>query len=111
LTSLPVLRYSSGLRKGRLKILSIVEISSGDQHEAAFREAIRARSGALAVTRTRLSNAYRKEIVDLAAKNHLPAIYYREEFVKAGGLMSYGADEVEPFRRAAAMIDKILKAS
>ena len=39
----------------------------------------------------------------------MPAIYYREDFAKNGGLMSYGADEVEPFRRATAMIDKILR--
>jgi len=39
----------------------------------------------------------------------LPAIYYREDFVEQGGLMAYGADEVEPFKRVAAMVDKILK--
>ena len=39
----------------------------------------------------------------------MPAIYYREDFIEHGGLMSYGADEVEPFKRVAAMVDKILK--
>jgi putative tryptophan/tyrosine transport system substrate-binding protein len=39
----------------------------------------------------------------------LPAIYFREDFVERGGLMSYGADEAETFKRVAAMIDKILK--
>jgi putative tryptophan/tyrosine transport system substrate-binding protein len=50
-----------------------------------------------------------KRIVELAAKYRLPAIYFREDFVEQGGLMSYGADEVEPFKRVAAMVDKILK--
>jgi putative ABC transport system substrate-binding protein len=45
----------------------------------------------------------------LAAKYRLPAIYFREDFVERGGLMSYGADEVERFKRLAAMVDKILK--
>ncbi|HEV8723458.1 MAG TPA: ABC transporter substrate binding protein [Candidatus Binatia bacterium] len=48
-------------------------------------------------------------MIELASKNRLPAIYYREDFVENGGLMSYGPDEVEPFRRAASMVDKILK--
>jgi putative ABC transport system substrate-binding protein len=47
--------------------------------------------------------------VELAAKYRLPAIYTRRDFVESGGLMSYGPDRVEPYRRAAVMIDKILK--
>jgi putative ABC transport system substrate-binding protein len=47
--------------------------------------------------------------VDLATKNQLPTIYPREEFIAAGGLMSYGSDGKESFRRAASMVDKILK--
>jgi len=86
-----------------------MEVSSADQYESAFKKALNARSDALAVTRTRLSNQNQKRIIDLAAKNRLPAIYYREDFVENGGFMAYGADEVEPFRRAAVMIDKILK--
>jgi putative ABC transport system substrate-binding protein len=47
--------------------------------------------------------------VDLAAKHHLPAIYTNGEFVVSGGLMSYGVDEAEPYRRAAVLVNKILK--
>jgi putative ABC transport system substrate-binding protein len=47
--------------------------------------------------------------MDLAAKNRLPAIYHQGEFVEIGGLMSYGPDQAEPYRRAASMVDKILK--
>jgi putative tryptophan/tyrosine transport system substrate-binding protein len=89
--------------------LQSIEVSRAEEFDKAFEEAIKARSGALAVTRYRISNVYQKRIIELAAKNRLPAIYYREDFAENGGLMAYGADEVEPFRRAAAMIDKILK--
>ena len=86
-----------------------MEVSSADKYESAFKEAIKARSAALAVTRHRLANTHLKRIADLATKHRLPAIYTRGDFVVSGGLMSYGADEVEPFRRAAVMVDKILK--
>ncbi len=91
--------------------LQSMEIGGPDEYESAFKEAIKAGSTALAVTRHRLSqsNANQKRIIALAAMYRLPAIYYREDFVELGGLMSYGADEVEHFKRVAAMIDKILK--
>jgi putative ABC transport system substrate-binding protein len=47
--------------------------------------------------------------VDLAAKNRLPAVYPQREFVDAGGLMAYGANVADLFRRAATYVDKILK--
>jgi putative ABC transport system substrate-binding protein len=47
--------------------------------------------------------------VNLAEKNRLPAIYARRDCVESGGMMSYGADNVEPYRRAAALVDKIFK--
>jgi putative tryptophan/tyrosine transport system substrate-binding protein len=86
-------------------------IVSTDNYESAFKEAIKAGSAGLAVTRHRLSqsNVNQKRIIELAAKYRLPAIYFREDFVEQGGLMSYGADEVEPFKRVAAIVDKILK--
>jgi putative ABC transport system substrate-binding protein len=88
-----------------------MEIGNTDKYESAFKDAIKAGSAALAVTRHRLSqtNVNQKRIIELAAKYRLPAIYFREDFVEQGGLMSYGAHEVEPFKRVAAMVDKILK--
>ena len=47
--------------------------------------------------------------MDLAAKNRLPAMYPNSEYVETGGLMSYGADIADMFRRAATYVDKILK--
>src|SRR3989441_13160991 len=49
------------------------------------------------------------QVVDLAVKSRLPAIYWRSDFVEAGGLMSYGASQNDLDRRAAAYVDKILK--
>jgi putative ABC transport system substrate-binding protein len=54
-------------------------------------------------------NSYRTQIANLAAKNQLPAIYERAEFMEAGGLMFYGASISAMFRRAATYVDKILK--
>jgi putative tryptophan/tyrosine transport system substrate-binding protein len=86
-----------------------IEVSSADKFEAGFKEAIRARSAALAVLASPFFYTNQQQLVDLAAKNRLPAIYPRPDFVESGGLMSYGADRFEPFRRAALMVDKILK--
>jgi putative tryptophan/tyrosine transport system substrate-binding protein len=61
------------------------------------------------VTPNQLTNSNRKLIADLAAKNRLPGIYPREYHVESGGLMSYGADRSEVYRRVAVYVDKILK--
>ena len=89
--------------------LHSMEVSSSGQFDSAFKEATKARSAALAVLQSPLALSNQKRIVDLATKNRLPAIYYRGDFVESGGLMSYGADESERFRRAAVFVDKILK--
>ena len=52
---------------------------------------------------------YPKRIADLAIKNRLPSMYEGSEYVEAGGLVSYAANEAENFRRAAVYVDKILK--
>jgi len=89
--------------------LHSMEVSSADKLEAAFREAIKARSAALAVTQGVRILSNLKQVADLATKNRLPSIYSRGDFVASGGLMSYGTDQSEPYRRVASMVDKILK--
>jgi putative ABC transport system substrate-binding protein len=89
--------------------LHSMEVSSADQYENAFEEALKAGSAALVVGGSALDNANQKTIVALAAKYRLPAICPRADYIAHGGLMSYGADRDEPYRRAASMIDKILK--
>jgi len=89
--------------------LHSMEVSSADKYQDAFKDATKARIGALAVTESPLTVSNRKQIADLAMKNRLPAMYTRREFVESGGLMSYGSDRAEPYRRAALIVDKILK--
>ena len=86
-----------------------MEVSSPDKYESAFKETTKANSTALAVTQNPLATSNRKQVTELATKNRLPAIYPRKDFVESGGLMSYGPDLTEPQRRAAVMVDKILK--
>jgi putative ABC transport system substrate-binding protein len=77
--------------------------------DRAFSEMARARAGALTVLTGPIFLNERRRLVDLAAKNRLPAVYRWREFVDAGGLMSYGSNIADSFRRAATYVDKILK--
>jgi len=86
-----------------------MEVSNADKYDDAFKGALKARSTALAVTVNPLAISNRKLVADLAAKNRLPAIYPGEDFVHSGGLMSYGPDRAEPYKRVAVYVDKILK--
>jgi putative ABC transport system substrate-binding protein len=91
-----------------LQVFSI-EVSSADNYESAIRKAAKSNNGALAVAQDSLAQFNLKLIADLATKNRLPAIYPRGEFVESGGLMSYGPSPDETYKRAASMVDKILK--
>jgi putative ABC transport system substrate-binding protein len=77
--------------------------------ESAFQTAKQKKVGAIMTSAGRRLFAERKRIVELAGKSRLPAIYVQKEFVDEGGLMSYGADYADLFRRAAGYVDKILK--
>jgi ABC-type uncharacterized transport system substrate-binding protein len=66
-------------------------------------------NGGLLVTTGSTAVAHRKLIVTLAARHNLPVIYFARHFVVAGGLMSYGADYIDQYRRAAGYVDRILK--
>jgi putative ABC transport system substrate-binding protein len=77
--------------------------------ESAFQTAKQKQVGAIMTTTATSFFAERKSIVELADKYRFPAIYYQKEFVDEGGLMFYGADYDDLFRRAALYVDKILK--
>ena len=77
--------------------------------DGAFQTAKQKQVGAIMTMATRPYFAERKRIVELAGKSHLPAIYPDKEFVDEDGLMSYGADYHDLYRRAAVYVDKILK--
>jgi putative tryptophan/tyrosine transport system substrate-binding protein len=77
--------------------------------ERAFQTAKQKQVGAIMTLTTGSIFAERKRIVELADKYRLPAVYFSKEFVDEGGLMSYGADYADLYRRAAIYVDKILK--
>jgi putative ABC transport system substrate-binding protein len=77
--------------------------------ESAFQVAKQKQVGAIMTIAIRQFFAERKRIVELAGKYRLPAIYFQKQFVDEGGLMSYGADFDDLYRKAAHYVDKILK--
>ena len=89
--------------------LQVVEVRGPDDFDRAFSDVTRARAGALTVLGTSMFFNARRRLVDLAAKNRMPAVYPLREFVDAGGLMAYGPNLADLFRRAATYVDKILK--
>jgi ABC-type uncharacterized transport system substrate-binding protein len=93
----------------RLKLEEIETQRDPKGLESAFQAAKRKQVDAIITTSGPLIFAERKRIVELAAKHRLPAIYFQKEFVDEGGLMSYGADFDDLYRRAAVYVDKILK--
>jgi len=90
-------------------LLHSMEVSNIDNLEAAFKEAVKGGSTALAVMPNPLVSARPRLIAEMARKHLLPSMFDRREFVATGGLASYGPDSAEINRRVAVMIDKILK--
>jgi len=89
-----------------LRYLDVLEAKDID---SVFRSAAKGRADAIIVLGNPILNAQRKQIGELVAKLRLPAAYNRPEFIDAGGLMYYGTNYNDLFRRAAAYVDKILK--
>jgi putative tryptophan/tyrosine transport system substrate-binding protein len=92
----------------KLKV-QVFEVQGVNEFEGALISAKRAGAEALNVLASAILYAHRKELVDLAAKYRWPGVYENKEFVEAGGLLSYGANLDDLFRRAAVYVDKILK--
>jgi putative tryptophan/tyrosine transport system substrate-binding protein len=101
------LRLAAPLLKLKLKEIKTQADARG--LDRAFQTAKQKQVGAIMTTVSRPFFAERKRIVELAGKYRLPAIYFQKEFVDEGGLMSYGADYTDLYRRAAVYVDKILK--
>jgi putative ABC transport system substrate-binding protein len=89
--------------------LHSLEVRSPNDFDQAFEDATRARAGALVITGAPVFGANLKRIAGLAAKSRLPSIYHVSEFADAGGLVTYGPDRPDMYRRAATYVDKILK--
>src|SRR5690348_12433030 len=86
-----------------------LEVRGSKDIEIAFRAAIKERVDAVLVLGSPVLTSERKQVVELAVKSRLPAIYAREEPVEDGGLMSYGVSIADLSRRAATYVDEILK--
>ncbi len=104
--ALPELRNAADARGLRLEIC---EVRTFDQLPTSLDAAVKAGATGLTILETPTLLGFRRQIVDLAAKLRLPAIYTNRDFVSAGGLLSYGADRGQLSRRAAEVVDKILK--
>ena len=89
--------------------LHVVEVRGPTDFENAFSALTRGRVGALVLLPDVLFRNQQRRILDLASKNHLPAMYWSRELVDAGGLMAYGANIPDQYRQAATVVDKILK--
>jgi putative tryptophan/tyrosine transport system substrate-binding protein len=89
--------------------LQYLDILSPKDIENAFRAARKQNAQAVLVLTGPVVTSQRTEIINLASKNQLPAIYDRAEFVEDGGLMTYSVSSTDLFRRAAVYVDKILK--
>ena len=89
--------------------LRYLDVPDPKDLETTFRAAAKGRADGLLVLGNPNLNAQRKQVVDLAAKHRLPATYTRPEYIDAGGLMYYGTNYLDLFRRAATYVDKILK--
>src|SRR6476659_11344584 len=87
----------------------LLEVTGSGEFGSAFETAKKQRAEALMQIQAGVLTPHQQRIIELAAKNRLPALYNDRVDVEAGGLMSYGFDAVERQRRLAALVDKILK--
>ena len=85
------------------------EVRAADDFEKVFAALNKQRPDGLYVPGSPLMGANRKRIADFALKSRLPSMYSNREYVDAGGLMSYGADVADSYRRVAYYVDRILK--
>jgi putative tryptophan/tyrosine transport system substrate-binding protein len=92
----------------KLKV-QVIEVQGVNDFDAAFGAAKKGRAEAINVLASPILYAHRQELVDLASKHRWPGVYENKEFVESGGLLSYGANLDDLFRRAATYVDKILK--
>jgi putative ABC transport system substrate-binding protein len=104
--ALPELKSAADARGDRLEIC---EVRSADRLATSVEAAVKAGATGLMMLETPLLLDLRRQIVDLATRLRLVAIYNNREFVEAGGLLSYGPDRRQLYRRAAELVDKILK--
>ena len=101
--------YETAARALKIELQSLEVRGPNPDLQGAFQTAAKGRAGGLITITSAPLFLQRKRIADLAIKNRLPSMYQGSAWVEAGGLMSYSADDLEAFRRAATYVDKILK--
>src|SRR4030095_16018212 len=106
---LQLIEIRTAARRLELKLQEIELGVEPTAFEAVFQSAVRQQISAIVTLTGSFFFAERKRVAELAAKYRLPAIYPQKEYAEAGGLMSYGDDRRDRFRRAAIYVDKILK--
>jgi ABC-type uncharacterized transport system substrate-binding protein len=89
--------------------VSPIDIRNASEIERAVTQFARTADGGLILTSSALANVHRDLVIRLAAKFRLPAVYSFRFFVRAGGLAAYGSDSIDPHRRAAEYVDRILR--
>ena len=101
--------YEEAARILKVRLQSLEVRGPEPDLEGAFQAATKGRARGLITIRNPMLRRYTMRIAELAIKNRLPAIYEGSESVEAGGLMSYGVNDAENFKRAAYYVDRILK--
>ena len=101
--------YESAAQLMKIRIQSLEIRGLNLDLEHAFHVAAKEHAGAIIPVRSGILTRNRGQIADLAIKNRIPSICERDDFVEAGGLISYSDDDTESFRRAAYYVDRILK--
>jgi len=101
--------YEAAARALKIRLQSLDVRGPNPDLEGAFREAVKGRANAVVTITSNPLFRNSKRITDLALKNRLPSMYEGSTWVEGGGLMSYSANDLELFRRAAIYVDKILK--
>ena len=89
--------------------VSPISVRDAAEIERAISAFARSSNGGLIVTPSALARVHINLIITLAARHKLPAVYWDRPSVASGGLISYGANAIDPFRRAAGYVDRILK--
>ena len=107
--SLRYLQTAAAIAATRGWKLLKLEIRATSDIEGTFKAAAAARAGCLLDLSSRLTFAHAREVAAVAAKSRLPVMYDLRDYVEAGGLVAYGPDINEIWRRAAVFVDKILK--
>jgi putative tryptophan/tyrosine transport system substrate-binding protein len=88
---------------------SAIDVHDTGEIESEIADFARTGTGGLILTSSALAVVHRSLIITLAARHRLPAIFYRRAFADAGGLISYGYDVVDQYRRSGGYVDRILK--